>query len=78
MSKRLRKIVRTAAVGLIAAIPVTMAPCESSLQHPPGNTELFWGMAIAFPKAAAIPVDQAGLEATAPGFAFENAERASE
>ena|GEM_PF-2696737 len=78
MGKRLRKIVQIAAVGLIAAIPVTMAPCDSSLQYPPYYTETVWGVAIAYPKAVAIPADQAGLEAKAAGVAFENAERASE
>ena len=75
MSNTLRKVVRRLAVGLAAAIPLAMAPCESSLQYPPDNTQTFWGIALALPKVDGPAADSAGLEATEPVIATDDAAR---
>ncbi len=49
MSKGLRRVVRAVAVALFAAVPLVVGPCWD-VQHPPPNTEIFWGMAIAWPE----------------------------
>ena len=49
MRTRMRKVVRAAVVALFATLPIAMAPCDSSLQYPPSDTETVWGVAIAEP-----------------------------
>ena len=78
MRKRIRRVVRTAAAGMVAAMSVAMAPCESSLQHPPANTELCMGVAIAWPKVDITAPHRADLEAVGPAFAVEDIGRSCE
>ena len=46
MKGRLRKIMRVAAIGLFAAVPFYMAPCDSPLQYPTPDANTVWGVPI--------------------------------
>jgi len=46
MNGTLRKIMRAAAIGLFAAVPFVMAPCESALQYPTPETVPVLGVPI--------------------------------
>jgi hypothetical protein len=62
MNRIVSKIVRAAVVGLMAALPLAMAPCQSSLQYPLDNTETFWGVALALPKVGAAAKELLSLD----------------
>ncbi len=51
--------------GAVGVFLLAMAPCDSSLQHPPANTELFWGVSIATgAEIPAVPASDAQTELT--------------
>ena len=46
MNNKLRRIMRLVVVGLFAALPAAMAPCDSPLQYPTSDTNTVLGVAI--------------------------------
>lgn len=64
MNSRIRKVVL--AVGMMAALPLFMAPCQSRLQNPPPNTRSFFGIAIALPWFKALDAEMLIDEADMP------------